>query len=72
MPESILFSNDRAYRIDEVAEILRVHERTIRRLVNEIDEKERLRSYKIKTSIRIPGPVINQYLQDHEVKPEWE
>jgi excisionase family DNA binding protein len=61
--------DDRAYRIDEIAHILRIEPRTIRRWINCIEDP--LPAFKRKRTYRVAGSDLKEYLNKHEHKP-WE
>lgn len=56
------------YTISEVAELLKVHDRTIRRLI----DNKKLKAVKIGTTWRISEDDLNEYLESNKTKGDEE
>ena len=73
VPESVnIFTEDRSYRPDEIAEKLNVDRSTIYRIIRQINNP--LPAYRIKEQgqLRCFGRDINKYLENHKVAPHNE
>lgn len=64
--------NDRYYRPDEIADLLKVDRSTVYRMIRDIADP--LPAYRIneKGPLRVQGKDINTYLESHKVRPEYE
>ena len=67
-----IFTEDRCYRPDEIADKLHVDKSTIYRLIK--DMLDPLPAFRIKEQgqLRCYGRDINAYLDSHKVRPEYE
>lgn len=64
-----MFSNERSYRVDEIALALAVSKRTVYRMVNDVEDPlpaVRLRGQ----GLRVEGRELLRYLERHKVRPE--
>lgn len=57
---------DKLYRVDELAHKLKVSKRSIYRLLE--DPETNIDCIKIRSSIRVKGESINQYLEDNKIE----
>jgi excisionase family DNA binding protein len=67
-----IFNDDRNYRTDEVADILRVDRSSVYRWIRNIPDP--LPAFRTKEGgqLRCKGSALNAYIQKHEVRPEYE
>ena len=67
-----IFKDERNYRTDEIAEILRVDRSTVYRWIRDIlDPLPAIRT-KENGQLRCSGKDLNDYLNKHKVRPEYE
>lgn len=67
-----IFSNDRNYRPDEVADTLRVSRNTVYRWIRDILDPLPAFRTKENGQLRCSGKDLNLYLLKHKVRPEYE
>lgn len=66
---SKLFKDDRAYRPDEVAEILGIDTKTVYRRIKDFDNPFPCVRLKKHGPLRLPGNKMNKFLEDNKVNP---
>ncbi len=64
-----IFSSDRCYRPDEIADKLHVDVCTVYRMIKDIDDP--LPAFRLNTNgqLRVYGRDLNSYLENHKVDP---
>ncbi|MDD2230172.1 MAG: helix-turn-helix domain-containing protein [Candidatus Cloacimonetes bacterium] len=71
IPMSI-FNNERNYRTDEIADILRVDRSSVYRWIRDIANPLPAFRTKENGQLRCSGKDLNAYLDRHKVRPEYE
>jgi len=67
-----IFKDERNYRTDEIAEILRVDRSSVYRWIRDIGDPLSAFRTKENGQLRCSGKDLNLYLQKHKVRPEYE
>ncbi len=67
-----IFKDERNYRTDEIAEILRVDRSTVYRWIRDILDPLPAFRTKENGQLRCSGKDLNDYLNKHKVRPEYE
>lgn len=67
-----IFKDERNYRTDEIAEILRVDRSTVYRWIRDILDPLPAFRTKGNGQLRCSGKDLNDYLNKHKVRPEYE
>ena len=71
IPMSI-FNDERNYRTDEIADILRVDRSSVYRWIRDIGDPLPAFRTKENGQLRCAGKDLNEYLLKHKVRPEYE
>lgn len=67
-----IFKDDRNYRTDEIAEVLRVDRSSVYRWIRDIPDPLPAFRTKENGQLRCAGKDLNEYLLKHKVRPEYE
>ncbi|MDP2172457.1 MAG: helix-turn-helix domain-containing protein [Candidatus Cloacimonadaceae bacterium] len=67
-----IFKDDRNYRTDEIAEVLRVDRSSVYRWIRDIPDPLPAFRTKENGQLRCAGRDLNEYLLKHKVRPEYE
>jgi len=67
-----IFKDERNYRTDEIAEILRVDRSSVYRWIRDILDPLPAFRTKENGQLRCSGKDLNDYLNKHKVRPEYE
>ena len=67
-----IFKDERNYRTDEIAEILRVDRSSVYRWIRDILDPLPAFRTKENGQLRCSGKDLNEYLFKHKVRPEYE
>lgn len=67
-----IFKDERNYRTDEIAEILRVDRSSVYRWIRDILDPLPAFRTKENGQLRCSGKDLNEYLNKHKVRPEYE
>ncbi|MCK9177593.1 MAG: helix-turn-helix domain-containing protein [Candidatus Cloacimonetes bacterium] len=67
-----IFNDDRNYRTDEIADILRVDRSSVYRWIRVIGDPLPAFRTKENGQLRCAGKDLNEYLLKHKVRPEYE
>jgi predicted transcriptional regulator len=67
-----IFNDERNYRTDEIADILRVDRSSVYRWIRDIENPLPAFRTKEKGQLRCKGKDLNAYLDKYKVRPEYE
>ena len=67
-----IFNDERNYRTDEIADILRVDRSSVYRWIRDIENPLPAFRTKENGQLRCKGKDLNAYLDRHKVRPEYE
>ena len=67
-----IFNDDRTYRTDEIADILKVDRSSVYRWIRDILDPLPAFRTKENGQLRCAGKDLNDYLMKHKVRPEYE
>ena len=67
-----VFNEERNYRTDEIADILRVDRSSVYRWIRDIENPLPAFRTKENGQLRCSGKDLNQYITKNQVKPEYE
>ncbi|MCB5252617.1 MAG: helix-turn-helix domain-containing protein [Candidatus Cloacimonetes bacterium] len=67
-----IFKDERNYRTDEIADILRVDRSSVYRWIRDILDPLPAFRTKENGQLRCSGRDLNEYLESHKVRPEYE
>ena len=67
-----IFKDERTYRTDEIADILKVDRSSVYRWIRDIGDPLPAFRTKENGQLRCAGKDLNDYLMKHKVRPEYE
>ncbi len=67
-----IFNDERTYRTDEIADILKVDRSSVYRWIRDIGDPLPAFRTKENGQLRCSGKDLNEYLTKHKVRPEYE